>query len=274
MTRRAARTPSPHEEIHIIARFAIGPCRLTTMYEGLAIAEEKSYRGLDLDVHAATMLATGSFPALDDLLNEEKARGMQDTRRYPAAGLLVTWIRETGGAAALKKAYGLREGTVSALGLTLGKPKDAVEATFAEWVRRRAAARSDDVSFLKIQSEAQERLTAGDYAGVVAAMKRALAIRPNDLQVLFNLASAEMRTRAYPAAEEHLKRVISLAAGPKDTTYLIFGHYQLGRLFDVQARREDALAEYRKVLELPDQRDAHRLAREAIEKPATAESLQ
>ena len=274
MTRRAAKTPSPHEEIHIIARFAIGPCRLTTMYEGLAIAEEKSYRGLDLDVYAATMLAAGTFPATDDLLDEEKARGMQDTRRYPAAGLLVTWIRETGGAAAFKKAYTLPEGSLSALALALGKPKDAVETTFKEWVKRRAAARGDDVTFLKIQSEAQERLTAGDYAGVAAAMKRALALRPNDLQVLFNLASAEMRTRSYAAAEEHLKRVISLATGPKDSMYLIFGHYQLGRLFDVQSRREDALAEYRKVLELPDQKDVHRLAREAIEKPATAESLQ
>ena len=186
----------PHEEIHILARLAFGPCHLTTMYEGLAIAEEKSYRGVDLDVHAATMLSAGTLPAMGDLLDEEKARGMQDTRRYPASGLLVTWIRETGGAAALKKAYTLPEGSVSALGLAMGKPKDTVETAFKEWVKRRAAARGDDVTFLKIQSEAQERLTAGDYAGVAAAMKRALALRPDDLQVLFNLASAEMRTRA------------------------------------------------------------------------------
>ena len=46
------------------------------------------------------------------------------------------------------------------------------------------------------------------------------------------------------------------------------------RIYDLQGRRERALAEYRNVLELPDEHDAHRLAREAIETPVTADQLE
>ena len=274
MTRRAAHSSSPHEEIHILAREAFGPCRLTTLYEGLAVAEDGAYRGLDLDLHAAALIEKGAFPAIADFLDEEKARPMTDAVRYPAAGLLVTWIRETAGVGGLKKAYTATGAGLAALASSLGKPADAVELGFRQWVEARIRARQADVAFMKCQTEAQERLKDGDYAGVAAAIKRALLIRPDDPQSLFNLASAEMRIRKYDAAETHLKRIVGLPLGPKDSRFAIFGRYQLGRLFDIQSRREDALAEYRLVLELPDQFDAHRLAKEAMETPATAESLQ
>jgi hypothetical protein len=274
MVRKAARSSSPHEEIHLLAHQVFGPCRLTTMYEGLAIAEEKAYRGVDLDLLAATMLDKGVFPTLDDLLDEEKARPMLDTVRFPSAGLLVTWLRETVGVEGLRKAYTAPEGSAVALGLAVGKPKEALDRGFRKWVQERVRSRDNEVALVRTQSEAQERLKVGDFAGVAAAMKRALDLRPDDPQSLFNLAAAEMRTKEYPAAEEHLKRILSLPLGPKNSRFVIFGHYQLGRLYDIQSRREEALAEYRKVLELPDQKDAHRLAKEAIETPATPDSLQ
>ncbi len=274
MIRRAAGSSSPHEEIHILAREAFGPCRSTTLYEGLAVAESGVYHGLDLDLHAAAMIEKGLFPAIADFLDEEKARPMTDTVRYPAAGLLVTWIRETAGADGLKKSYTATGVGLAALASSLGKPADAVELGFRQWVEARIRARQADVAFMKHQAEAQKRLEDGDFAGVAAAIERALLIRPDDPQSLFNLASAEMRIRKYDAAETHLKRLLGLPLVPKDSRFAIFGRYQRGRLFDIQSRREEALAEYRLVLELPDQFDAHRLAKEAIETPVTTESLQ
>jgi tetratricopeptide (TPR) repeat protein len=83
-----------------------------------------------------------------------------------------------------------------------------------------------------------------------------------------------MRTGDYAEAESILRGLLELQLEPSHSRFVIFSHYQLGRLLDVQGRREDAIAEYRKVLELPDQHDAHRLAREAIESPITPEHLQ
>ncbi|MBZ5640410.1 MAG: hypothetical protein LAO51_16840 [Acidobacteriia bacterium] len=274
MVRKAARSPSPHEEIHLLAGAVFGPCALTTMYEGLAIGEEKAFRGTDLDLLAAGMLDNGVFPTVDDVLNEETARSMLESVRFPTAALLVNWLRETAGADGFRKAYISPTGSAAALGLALGKPKETLERGFRKWVEERVRGRSDDVAFMKVQSEGEERLKAGDYAGVAVAMKRALTLRPDDPQTLFNLAAAEMRIKKYAAAEEHLKRVLALPLGPRDSRFVIFGHYQLGRLYDVQSRRDEAIAEYRKVLELPDQKDAHRLANEAIATPATPESLQ
>jgi tetratricopeptide (TPR) repeat protein len=274
MVRRAARSSSPHEEIHVLARQLIGPCTLTTMYEGLVIAQEKAYRGTDLVLAAAAMLDKGAFPALNDVLDEEKARLLPEAVRFPVAGLLVTWIRETAGIDGLKKAYTALEGSTVALGLAIGRPKETLDREFRQWTEARVRSKDKEVKLMRIEAEAQERSAAGDYAGVASAMKRALELRPDGPQDLFNLASAEMRIKRYAAAEEHLKRILSLPLEPKDSRFIIFGHYQLGRLYDVQSRREEALAEYRKVLELPDQKDAHRLAKEAMETPATPESLE
>jgi len=108
---------------------------------------------------------------------------------------------------------------------------------------------------------------------VVSALTRALKAKPDDPQTLFNLASAQIRTEAYPEAGRNLRKILSLTLAKKDSHLAVFSHYQLGRLFDVQGKRDEALVEYRKVLEMPDVRDAHRLAREAIATPVTRDHL-
>jgi len=45
-------------------------------------------------------------------------------------------------------------------------------------------------------------------------------------------------------------------------------------VYDLAGKREEALAEYRQVLELPDDHGAHELARQRIASPATPEHLE
>ncbi len=273
IARRVARSGSSHEEVHLLARQVLGPCYVSALYEGLALSVEGSYRGTPLEVLVAAMSERKSLPRVADLLDEEKFRALPDETRLPAAGMLISWIRANGDRDTLTRAYTIRDGALASLAVALRKPADSLEGSFSQWADAQVRLHHTDVEFAKARSEAAERHKAGDYPGVVKAMERALKAKPDDPQTLFNLASAEMRVRSYPSAESHLRRLLSLSLDPADSYFVSFGHYQLGRLFDVQGRRDDALQEYRKVLELPDRHDAHRLAREAIDRPVTEDQL-
>ena len=178
------------------------------------------------------------------------------------------------GRGALTRAFTGTEGTVESLARHVGRPPEQIEPAFRKWVEGRAASRRQDLAFVNLQKEAAQRHVAGDWPGLVSTLVRSLELRPRDAQTLFNLASARMRTKEYAKAEQDLRKLIAQEAGARDSMFLVFGHYQLGRVHDLQGHREMALAEYRRVLELPDQKDVHRLAREAIAVPVTEEQLQ
>jgi hypothetical protein len=271
MVPRYARAPSPHEEIHLLAHREYGPCYLTALYEGLAVGVDGSYQGLDIDVQAALMLDSGVFPELDRLLDEENGRALGEKIRWPSAGLLVQWLRGIAGER-WPEVYMLREGTVEALATALERPSDGLDKSFRDWVRGKADARNADVAFLDAQSEAKERYVAGDFAGVISALARAIELKPDDAQTRFNLASARMRTGDYDGAIADLETLLKTLTDPR-SRFVVFGHYQLGRVLDIQGRRDEALAHYRAMLDLPDQHDSHMLAREAIANPVTADQL-
>jgi hypothetical protein len=273
MTVPFARSAFPHEEVHLIAGRNLGVSELTTVHEGLALSADGVYEGMPIDVQAAMMIQADAFPDLDELLDETSARALADGVRYPAAGMLMRWLWETANAERRREVYTLSRGSVEGLAAALGVPPESVESSFREWLVARSAAREDDVRFAEYEAQARERFVASDYEGVVAATRKMKAIRPEDPQTIFNLASALMRTGDYAEAESTLRGLLKLSLKPSDSRFVIFSHYQLGRLLDVQGRRDEALAEYRRVLDLPDQHDAHRLAREAIESPVTPEHL-
>ena len=165
------------------------------------------------------------------------------------------------------------EDSVEALGAVLGRTPAELESGFRAWVETRAASRRDDVLFIHAQSEAKDRYVAADYPGLIAALTRALEFKPGDVQTLFNLASARMRTGDYDGVVKDLERLLDLEQDPR-SRFVVFAHYQLGRVYDIQGRRDEALRHYRAMLELPDQGDAHRLALEAIETPFTTDQLE
>jgi hypothetical protein len=274
MTRAAALSGSPHEDAHLLARALFGPGYVTALYEGLAIAVEDRVRGLPLEVAGALLFESGGLPALETLLDEESFRKLPEAVGPTAAGLLGAWVRATAPRARLAAAFGSTRGTTAALAAAMGRDPGQIGSDFLGWVAERAAVRAADVRFHKAEARAQERYAAGDWSGMIAALRDALEYRRDDPQTLFNLASAQMRSDALADAEGTLKRILALDLAPADSRFEVFSHYQLGRVLDLQGRREQALAEYRAVLALPDVSNAHRLAEERILSPATREQLE
>ena len=275
MTKDAAVSASEHEEIHLVARATLGPSYLNVMYEGLALARQGTYGDTPLDLVAAAIVESNSWPKVADILDESKARKLSDARILPAAALLLQWVESVGQRTALAKAVSLKESSAEALARALGMETAALEAGFREFVDKRASGQKNEIAFLKLEREAAQRHLASDWRGLVDVLERALAIKPGDPQTVFNLASARMRLKDYARAEADLQKLIAQeTARAPGTTFVIFGHYQLGRVYDLQGKRQLALAEYRKVLELPDLEDSRRLAQEAIATPVTEEHLQ
>lgn len=273
LSRRAARSATPHEELHLIARQIFGPCVVTSLYEGLAYALQGTWRGVDPLVSAALLGERRTLPTVATLLDEERFRALPDPVAIPAAAALMGWIRSFGVEAA-RRAFVIPEGSPGALGAALGRPGPELQPSFDAWLRARAGERTSEIAFAKAEADAQERYAAADYAGMADALRRAVDAKPRDAQALFNWASALMRARRLDDAAAAIRRMLELPLGPKESRFRIFGHYQLGRIHDLAGRRDEALAEYRKVLELPDEHDAHRLARERIDSPATPEQLE
>ena len=102
-----------------------------------------------------------------------------------------------------------------------------------------------------------------DHAGRVAAMERAMKLRPDNASVRYSLAMAQFDALDYRTAEKNFKR-LAKAGDPEESRFVVLGHYQLGRLYALEGERGRAAKQFRKVLELPDQRDSHQKARDAL----------
>jgi tetratricopeptide (TPR) repeat protein len=273
VVRRAARWAPPHEETHLLARALLGPSYVTAFYEGLAIAIDGTFRSADIGLHAAVLTDRALLPPVESILDEEKLRALPDQVGFVSAGLLVAWLRAELAPGAFRGVYGTLACTPADLARALSKPEAELTGAFHAWVGKLGGAHASELAFLKAEEEAKNRQLVGDWEGVARALEKALAVRVDDPQTLFNLASAELRSGAYASAEAHLGRLLQLPLAPDQSRFAIFGRYQLGRVYDVQGRREDALREYRLVLTLPDEKDAHRLAKEAIAHPVTRDQL-
>jgi tetratricopeptide (TPR) repeat protein len=274
MVARYAEVRNPHEEIHLLAAERFGPCRSTGLYEGLSIALEKSWGPHGLAFHGARMLDDeDGLPPIADLLSEGGMRALREDRALPAAALLVQWILDRGGDEAFGGLYARDWPDPASVAAAVGVPPDQVDAAFRAWVRSTSRPADRDLEAVKLLEEARQRHLDADYPGLVEVLEKILEIRPGEPQTLFNLASAQMRTGSYAAAERNLRAILD-GGLPDDDPLVVFGHYQLGRLYDIQGRRDDAVREYRRVLELPDVRDSHRSATEALEAPFTPDRLE
>jgi hypothetical protein len=269
-----ALTSTAREEIHLLARAAYGPCFLTAIYEGLAISVENTVRGEDLEMFASRLRAAGKLPPLEDLLDEERFRTLPSETEAAASGALLSWLRQTYGPAGLKKIYGLADGRVAALAAALGNTEPAVAASYNAWADGRVTAHRNELDFEAAEAEAQSRRMSSDWAGMAVALRKALKAKPGDPQTLFNLASAQMRVGDLAGAEASIKSILSASLAPGDSRFRIFGHYQLGRVYDLAGRRAEALAQYDAVLALPDEQGAHALALDRKAAPATKEQLE
>jgi hypothetical protein len=274
IVRSLARSPSPHEEVHVLAEQLYGQCVSSGLYEGLALAVENVWRGDPLEWHAARLTSEGRLPPLSDLLDEQTIRALPEDRGLVVAGIFLAWLRGADGTGAVRKIYALPEVSLAAVAKALGTTEEVLEAGFRGWAEAQVKAKRADLDFDAAEAEARRRQRVGDWTGMAAALKQALAARPGDPQTLFNLASAQMRASALDDAEANLKALLSTPLSAEQARFRLFGHYQLGRVYDLAGKRERALEEYRRVLELPDEHDAHALARQRIASPATPEHLE
>ena len=272
--RRYALSPSPREEIHVLARDAYGPCYLTAIYEGLVLAAENTLRGEGLELHTARLRTAGKLPGPAELLDEERFRALPEEVGAAAAGAFMTWLRQTYGPAGAKKIYGLSDGRPAALAAAPQTTEDVLAASFTAWADARVTAHRSDVDFAAAETEAQARRMSSDWDGMIVALRKALKAKPGDPQTLFNLASAQMRGGDLAGAEASIKTILAAPLSPDGSRFRIFGHYQLGRVYDLAGRRAEALAQYDAVLALPDEHGAHTLARERKLSPATREQLE
>jgi hypothetical protein len=274
LTKKVALIPSPRGEVHMLARELYGPAYLTSIYEGLGLAVENSLEGMDMEMYAATMRSAGALPELATMLDEERFRTIVQQAGPAGAGVFMAWVRQAYGVPGVKKAYGFPGGTPAAFAASLGTSESALRDSFASWADGRVTAHRKDLDFIAAEREAQDKRMSSDWAGMVAALKKALAAKPGDPQTLFNLASAQMRADDLGGAESSLKSILAAQLSPEDSRFKIFGHYQLGRVLDLAGRRAEALKEYDAVLALPDDHGAHALARERKVKPATRSQLE
>ncbi len=272
-TIRYAASDSCHEEIHILARRLLGVTSSTAAYEGLSFSFEPLISGQPLAFHVALMIDAGTVPSIASLLDASEFATLGKQEAYAATGLLMTWLREKKGLAGLRPWYSSSRSDLPALASLLGVTSQQVEREYGTWLGKRTQSFAGDVAFVNAQREAQRHHDNGDFAGVAGALRKAVQYRPQDWQTRFNLAAAMIRLREYEATEKEL-RVILQSDLSADHTLKIFSHLQLGRLFDLTGRREEARSEYQKMLELPDVHDSHIAAREGLDSPFTKDRLQ
>jgi len=265
MTLDLARSPTCHEDVHLVARATLGPGYLSALVEGLAVDVEQPADGEELQVAAALLLQKDALPTIDELLDEEAVRLLIKQRiGFPAAGLLVRWLRESTDAATFRTVYGWKEGSLGELAAAMGRPDGETETAFRVWVAGQADAAKTAVAYRSAWAEARHLREQGDFAGAVAALSRALEAKPEDLETLFALARVQNMAGEPEAAEGNLRRL--LAGEPTGPfAYLrSFAHFQLGQALDLQGRRTAARDEYERVLALPDRRGIHSRARAAM----------
>lgn len=251
MTISRARSSDPAEEIHLLAARLFGDCRSTVMYEGLAVALAEPFEHSDLPAFAALLVQGENVPSVDDLLDEEKFRALFNRQvGLPASGLLVSWILSEGGMEAVQAAY------------TASPP--SLEGDFEGWVENVAAGAERELAFRQAVGESQQRYDRGDHEGAAEALIQALEAKPDDAETLYKLAMILLRAGKKGKAEKRFLRLVELQAAPGQSRYIIFAHYQLGKLYDGRGKLQKARLHYLAMLEMPDEYGAHRKAREAL----------
>jgi tetratricopeptide (TPR) repeat protein len=119
---------------------------------------------------------------------------------------------------------------------------------------------------------AEARLAGGDYATAAAMARQALTMASGDDAVdsgraNFILARAAILT-GHP--DEAMAGFEKAAATAKETRILAWSHIYLGRMFDLDCRREEAVSQYQAALGVRDGQQDTRLAAERGVKAAYA----
>jgi TolA-binding protein len=261
MTLRQARSGDPGQEVLLLAAALFGPCRSTALSEGLSFLLRDHLGERSLPAHAAQMIESDNLPTIGDLLDEDALRTMNRRQALPAIGLLTDWLRQRGEFSKIWKEQELRAEDIAG---ALDIAPAALDGAFTQYVAALARDAGGELAFRQALGEAQLCYDRGDTTGMAEAMLLAAEIRPDDPETLYKLALALKQSGDPAGAERSLLHLVELEIEPAGSRYLIFGHYQLGKLYAEQGKEKRARAQFERVLGLPDEYEAHRKAREAL----------
>jgi tetratricopeptide (TPR) repeat protein len=115
---------------------------------------------------------------------------------------------------------------------------------------------------------AEMKLMKGDVAGAAAIAQKALDSKTGDAgQADFVLARVDLMNGKIDDAESAFKDALNATKNPRT---LAWSHIYLGRIFDVEEQRDDALAEYKAALTVRDgQPDTKSAAETGLKQPFT-----
>jgi Flp pilus assembly protein TadD len=101
-------------------------------------------------------------------------------------------------------------------------------------------------------AEGQRQISARNGAAAAASFERVLAARPDDQRATYGLAVAAALQGKPDQARELFTKVIAAAENPlagtgthPDASNLSWSHIYLGRMYDVEGKRDLAIVEYR-----------------------------
>lgn len=104
-------------------------------------------------------------------------------------------------------------------------------------------------------AEGQRQITARNGAAAAAAFEKVLATRSDDPRAIYGMGVASALQGKPEQAREYFTKVISAAQNPladknsrPDPSNLSWSHIYLGRMYDVEGKREQAVLEYRAAL--------------------------
>jgi Flp pilus assembly protein TadD len=116
-------------------------------------------------------------------------------------------------------------------------------------------------------AEGQRQISARNGAAAAASFERVLATHPDDERATYGLAVASALQGKPDQARELFTKVIAAAqnplAGPdrhSDPSNLSWSHIYLGRMYDVEGKRDLAVVEYRAALAVQAAPDSARTA--------------
>jgi Flp pilus assembly protein TadD len=104
-------------------------------------------------------------------------------------------------------------------------------------------------------AEGQRQISARNGAAAAASFERVLSSHPNELRATYGLAVSSALLGQPERARELFAKVIAAsqdsapgADTPPDPSNLSWSHIYLGRMYDVEGQRDQAVAEYRAAL--------------------------
>jgi hypothetical protein len=124
---------------------------------------------------------------------------------------------------------------------------------------------ASDESRLQLLEEGQRQLNEGDTTAARAAFEEVLKGSPNDASALYGLALVASAEENRPEAREFFLRTLEHARAPD---ILGWSHVYLGRIYDLEGNRTQAIAHYRAALAVNSRVErVEQAARRGLERP-------